>query len=83
MALNRAIAVGELHGSVAGLAALDAVDAAPLNGYQPYYAALADLLYALDAATKPLSPMTMRWPSPLMRRSSDFLKRQRRAVTDP
>ena len=44
VALNRAIAVAELHGPVAGLAALDALDTAILADYQPYHAAQADLL---------------------------------------
>lgn len=44
VALNRAIAVGELHGAADGLAALDALDADRLADYQPYHAARADLL---------------------------------------
>ena len=44
VALNRAIAVAELEGPAAGLAALAAVDAAAVDGYQPYHAARADLL---------------------------------------
>jgi len=44
VAMNRAIAIGERDGPAAGLAALDAVDAAALDDYQPYHAALADLL---------------------------------------
>jgi len=44
VALNRAVAVAELAGVDAGLAALDALDGAALDGYQPYHAARADLL---------------------------------------
>jgi len=44
VALNRAIAVAELRGAAAGLDALDALDAAQLDAYQPYHAARADLL---------------------------------------
>jgi len=44
VAMNRAIAIGELHGAADGLAALDVVDAEPLADYQPYHAARADLL---------------------------------------
>jgi RNA polymerase sigma-70 factor (ECF subfamily) len=44
VALNRAIAVGELHGPPDGLAALDELDTVLLEDYQPYYAARADLL---------------------------------------
>ena len=44
VAMNRAIAVGELHGPAEGLAALDALDPGTLDGYQPFHAARADLL---------------------------------------
>jgi RNA polymerase sigma-70 factor, ECF subfamily len=45
VALNRAIAVAELRGPAAGLAALDAIAAdARLAEYQPHWAARADLL---------------------------------------
>src|SRR4051794_34968630 len=44
VALNRAVAVGELRGPSAGLNALDALEAAALEDYQPYHAARADLL---------------------------------------
>jgi RNA polymerase sigma-70 factor (ECF subfamily) len=44
VAMNRAIAIAELHGPADGLAALGALDTEPLDGYQPYHAALADLL---------------------------------------
>jgi RNA polymerase sigma-70 factor (ECF subfamily) len=44
VALNRAVAVAELHGPDAGLTALAAVDASDLDDYQPFHAARADLL---------------------------------------
>ena len=44
VALNRAIAVGELDGADAGLIALADIDQALLDGYQPFHAARADLL---------------------------------------
>ena len=44
VALNRAIAVGELGGVDAGLAALDAIAGGELDEYQPFHAARADLL---------------------------------------
>jgi len=43
VALNRSVAVAELHGPAEGLAALE-TDAATLGNYQPYHAARADLL---------------------------------------
>ncbi len=44
VAINRAVAIGELDGPDAGLAALAAVDAVLVVEYQPYHAARADLL---------------------------------------
>jgi predicted RNA polymerase sigma factor len=45
VAINRALALGELHGAAAGLAALDAVAGdARLVSYQPYWAARAEQL---------------------------------------
>jgi RNA polymerase sigma-70 factor (ECF subfamily) len=43
-ALNRSVAVAELHGPDEGLAALARIDTATLDNYQPYHAARADLL---------------------------------------
>ena len=58
--MNRAIAIGELHGAAEGLAALDALDAEPLDGYQPYHAARADLLAERAASTTRSPPTTGR-----------------------
>ncbi|HEX7131268.1 MAG TPA: DUF6596 domain-containing protein [Iamia sp.] len=44
VALNRAVAIGEMQGAAAGLDALDALDVTLLEDYQPYHAARADLL---------------------------------------
>lgn len=44
VALNRAIAIGELHGAAEGIAALDALNTDRLADYQPYHASRADLL---------------------------------------
>jgi RNA polymerase sigma-70 factor (ECF subfamily) len=54
VATNRAVAVGELEGPAAGLAALDALDdadASALAAYQPYHATRADLLARAGRAT--------------------------------
>ena len=45
VALNRAVAVGELHGAAAGLAALETVD---LDGFHLFHAVRADFLRRLD-----------------------------------
>jgi predicted RNA polymerase sigma factor len=44
IALNRAVAIGEMRGAAAGLHALDSLDVTLLEDYQPYHAARADLL---------------------------------------
>jgi RNA polymerase sigma-70 factor (ECF subfamily) len=44
VALNRSVAVAELHGPVEGLAALTEIDPTTLDDYQPYHAVRADLL---------------------------------------
>jgi RNA polymerase sigma-70 factor, ECF subfamily len=47
VALNRAVAVAEVHGAAAGLAAVDDLPAAGLAGYYLFHAARADLLRRL------------------------------------
>jgi RNA polymerase sigma-70 factor (ECF subfamily) len=83
VALNRAIAIGELQGPESGLAALDAVDTTPLNDYQPYHATLADLLSR--AGRRPEAVVAYDHALALTTNSTelDFLKRQRRAAIDP
>jgi RNA polymerase sigma-70 factor (ECF subfamily) len=44
VALNRSVAIAELHGPTAGLDALAKIDSAAMANYQPYHAARADLL---------------------------------------
>jgi RNA polymerase sigma-70 factor, ECF subfamily len=44
VALNRSVAIAELHGPSGGLAALAEIDPASLENYHPYHAASADLL---------------------------------------
>lgn len=52
VAINRAVALAELHGPVAGLAALDALGDDPrLIDYQPFWAARASLLALAGSAT--------------------------------
>jgi RNA polymerase sigma-70 factor (ECF subfamily) len=81
-ALNRAVAIGEMRGAAAGLDALDSLDVTPLDGYQPYHAARADLLAragrrdesvaAYDRAIELTANLTER----------HFLERQRQAAAD-
>lgn len=79
-ALNRAVAIGELRGPGAGLAALAAVDTAPLDGYQPFHAARADLLAraAHPGAVAAYDRALVLTTNPAERR---FLEAQRARVT--
>jgi RNA polymerase sigma-70 factor, ECF subfamily len=80
-ALNRAVAIGEMHGAAAGLDALDSIDVTPLEDYQPYHAARADLLAragrpgAATAYDRAIELTT----NPTQRR---FLERQRTAAAE-
>jgi len=49
VALNRAIAIGEIRGAEA---ALDLIEDLDLDGYYPYHAARADLLWRLGRAAE-------------------------------
>ncbi|MGD0067030.1 MAG: DUF6596 domain-containing protein [Streptosporangiaceae bacterium] len=79
VALNRSVAVAELHGTAEGLAALE-IDATTLDNYQPYHAARADLLAragrrdeAIDAYDRAIGLTTNAV-------ERDFLVRQRAAL---
>ncbi len=80
VALNRAIAIAELDGPDAGLHALGAVDATPLDDYQPYHAARADLLARAGnraEAVEAYDRAIRLTPNPIERA---FLVRQRAGV---
>jgi len=80
IALNRSVAIAELHGPNEGLTALARIDASTLGNYQPYHAVRADLLArasrrddarcAYDRAIELTTNAVER----------DFLKRQRAAL---
>jgi RNA polymerase sigma-70 factor (ECF subfamily) len=81
VALNRAIAVAELHGPAAGLSALATLDTAALEDYQPYHAARADLLARAgrgDAAVDAYDRAIELTANPTERQ---FLERQRAAAS--
>jgi RNA polymerase sigma-70 factor (ECF subfamily) len=81
--LNRAVAVAELNGPIAGLAALAALDPIEVEGYQPYHAVRADLLaragqhHEAAAAYDRALELTA---NPVERR---FLSRQRQIAAAP
>lgn len=79
-ALNRAVAIGELRGAAAGLDALDSLEVTPLEDYQPYHAARADLLARAGrtgAAVAAYDRAIALSANPAERR---FLERQRAAA---
>jgi RNA polymerase sigma-70 factor (ECF subfamily) len=80
VALNRAIAVAELHGPADGLAALEQLDTDALGDYQPYHAARADVLARAgqrDAARRAYDRAIELTTNPTERR---FLEQQRGAI---
>ena len=82
VALNRAIAIAERQGTADGLAALESLDSTPLEEYQPYHAARADLLARAgqrDAARTAYDRAIDLSANPAERR---FLERQRGALVD-
>jgi RNA polymerase sigma-70 factor (ECF subfamily) len=81
VALNRAVAVAELDGPEAGLAALDELDQTQLDDYQPFQAARADLLARagrLDTARDAYDRAIELTVNPAERR---FLEDRRNALT--
>lgn len=83
VALNRAVAVAELHGPDAGLAALDEIEVSQVESYQPFHAARADL-FARAGRTADASAAYDRalelTTNPAERR---FLAAQRARLTPP
>ncbi len=80
VAMNRAIAVGELRGPGAGLLDLERIEAALLDAYQPFHASRADLLLrsgrtdeAIDAYTRAIdltdNPVERRFLTTQQRRA--------------
>ena len=81
VALNRAVAVGELEGAAAGLEALDALDAEALSDYQPYHAARADLLARAGRAAEALQAYDRAIELSGNPTERSFLERQRALVS--
>jgi RNA polymerase sigma-70 factor (ECF subfamily) len=81
VALNRAVAVGEMQGAAEGLAALEALDRSQLEDYQPFHASRADLLARvgdIDAALAAYDRAIDLSVNPSERR---FLEERRDALT--
>jgi RNA polymerase sigma-70 factor (ECF subfamily) len=81
IALNRAVAIGQLRGAAAGLDTLHTLDVNLLEDYQPYHAARADLLARAgqrDASVAAYDRAIELTTNPTEQR---FLKRQRETTT--
>jgi RNA polymerase sigma-70 factor (ECF subfamily) len=76
VALNRAIAVGELRGAGEGLAAIDDLDADRLADYQPYHAARADLLARVGRTAESIEAYERAIARTTNPAERDFLTRQ-------
>jgi RNA polymerase sigma-70 factor (ECF subfamily) len=78
VALNRAVAVGELEGAPAALAALDGLNAGALADYQPFHAARADLLARTGRTDEALATYDRAIELSANPTERAFLERQRR-----
>ncbi len=82
VALNRAVAMGELHGPAVGIEVIEALDQTALATYQPFHAARADILARsgdFDEAIVAYDRAIELTANPAERR---FLDEQRAAVRD-
>jgi len=82
VALNRAVALAELHDADAGLAALATLDTTALDDYQPFHAARADLLARAGRIPEARAAYDRAIELTTIPAERDFLDRQRRAA-DP
>lgn len=81
-ALNRAVAIGEMRGAAAGLDALDSLDVTPLEDYQPYHAAHADLLVRAGRRGPSVAAYDRAIELTANLAERRFLERQRKTATD-
>ena len=79
-ALNRSVAVAELHGPIEGLDALAEIDPASLENYQPYHAARADLLARAGRHDEAVAAYDRAIELTTNTIERDFLVRQRAAL---
>jgi RNA polymerase sigma-70 factor, ECF subfamily len=82
IALNRAVAIGELRGVAAGLDALDSLDVTQLEDYQPYHAARADLLARAGRGREAVAAYARAIELTANQSERRFLERQRNTAAD-
>lgn len=80
VALNRAVALAEVHGPAA---ALEAVDALPLAGYHPFHTVRADLLRRLGRAQEPAAEYTVAARATSNTAEQDFLLARAATLASP
>jgi RNA polymerase sigma-70 factor, ECF subfamily len=80
VALNRSVAVAELHGPEKGLAALAEIDRGSLDSYQPYHAARADLLARAGRSEDAVAAYDRALELTTNAVARDFLLRQRASL---
>jgi RNA polymerase sigma-70 factor (ECF subfamily) len=80
VALNRAVAVGELDGPAAGLALVDGLD---LDGYHPFHATRADLLRRLHRPDEAVNAYEMAASLAPTAAERNFLAGQARLLSSP
>ena len=79
-ALNRSVAIAELHGPAEGLDALAEIDPAALENYQPHHAARADLLARAGRRDEAAAAYDRAIELTTNTIERDFLARQRAAL---
>lgn len=83
VAVNRAVAVAEAYGVAAGLAEIDAIDAARVTDFQPYHATRADLLARNGRLSEAADAYERAIALTPNRTERAFLERQRTACDRP
>ena len=83
IALNRAVAIGELRGAAAGLDALESLDVTLLEDYQPYHASPRRPPRPRRTAGRNRRLRPRHRAHRQLRPNGSFLERQRSAVSSP
>ena len=82
VALNRAIAIGELRGAAAALDELEAIDPSSLSTYPPYHATRGELLARVGRSAEAVLAFDLAIGSTANEVERTFLRRRRDEVAD-